>query len=489
MPRPGLSQLGSPEIVTLNVPVYDLANGETVLVTTTSGGNPALTKEKQRDIRLAALWDLPFLERSNLSVEYFRNRSEDVAISFPLLTPAIEAAFPDRVTRDPSGQLTAIDQRPITIAQQNSSRLKFGLNLSGSLGGDRDSGGRNIAPAPAPAPSAAAPAAPAGGFDSSRFAEARQQFCAGDQSATPDISQLPERMQERLRGADGQVDPERLAQARARMCGDGASEASGPGRNFDPERFAAIRQSLCVDGQEIDLSALPEEMLARLRGPDGEVDQARLARLKERICSPDAEAFAAARPPQVAEGGQPAAQPANARGGGGGMGRFMGGRGGSGGRWSLNLSYALELDNTALIAPGLPELDLLGGDALSGSGTSRHTAELEGGVFYNGFGTRLSGTYSGPSRVDGSGLPGSSDLQFGGLVKFDLRIFADLGRQESLVEKMPFLTGTRISFSIDNLFDTRRKVTDQNGEVPLSYQPFLLDPTGRFIGVELRKIF
>src|SRR5690606_31858369 len=102
----------------------------------------------------------------------------------------------------------------------------------------------------------------------------------------------------------------------------------------------------------------------------------------------------------------------DARAGGarGGGGRFMGRRGGGGnGRWFTNLSYSLELENTALVAPGVPRLDLLDGDALSGGGTSRHSAELEGGLFYRGMGLRLSGTYSGPSRVDGSGLPGSSD--------------------------------------------------------------------------------
>jgi hypothetical protein len=42
---------------------------------------------------------------------------------------------------------------------------------------------------------------------------------------------------------------------------------------------------------------------------------------------------------------------------------------------------------------------------------------------------------------------------------------------------------------VDNLFDARQRVTDSNGEVPLSYQAFLLDPAGRFIEFEIRKIF
>jgi len=32
-------------------------------------------------------------------------------------------------------------------------------------------------------------------------------------------------------------------------------------------------------------------------------------------------------------------------------------------------------------------------------------------------------------------------------------------------------------------------VTDQNGVVPVSYQPDLLDPLGRVFGIEFRKQF
>jgi hypothetical protein len=42
---------------------------------------------------------------------------------------------------------------------------------------------------------------------------------------------------------------------------------------------------------------------------------------------------------------------------------------------------------------------------------------------------------------------------------------------------------------VTNLFDARQKVTDQNGLVPLRYQPYLIDPTGRSFQVEFRKLF
>jgi len=131
---PGLSDLGAPVIVTPNVPVFDFTRGETVLATVTTGGNPGLVREKQRDWKVGLTWQLPFLERSNFIAEYFHNRSTNTTNGFPLLTPEIEAAFPGRVVRDASGRLVSIDRRPVTFADETGSRLRYGFNLSGSFG-------------------------------------------------------------------------------------------------------------------------------------------------------------------------------------------------------------------------------------------------------------------------------------------------------------------------------------------------------------------
>ncbi len=134
-------------------------------------------------------------------------------------------------------------------------------------------------------------------------------------------------------------------------------------------------------------------------------------------------------------------------------------------------------------------LDLLHGDALTGGGVPRNTLSLEGGVFYNGLGVRMSGSYKSGTKVYGTGGPASSDLSFSDLFTLDLRVFADLGRQEKLVKAVPFFEGTRVSFGITNLFDARQRVTDQNGVVPLRYQPYLIDPNGRSFRIEFRKLF
>jgi hypothetical protein len=46
-----------------------------------------------------------------------------------------------------------------------------------------------------------------------------------------------------------------------------------------------------------------------------------------------------------------------------------------------------------------------------------------------------------------------------------------------------------VSVRFENLFDSRQKVTDATGAVPLSYQADLLDPRGRLVELEFRKMF
>jgi iron complex outermembrane receptor protein len=181
-------------------------------------------------------------------------------------------------------------------------------------------------------------------------------------------------------------------------------------------------------------------------------------------------------------------------GGAGGGGFFGGGRGGGGGgdgrgRWFFNLTYTREIKNQVLVAPGGPLLDLINGDALSGGGQPRNSFNVTGGLFYHGFGTRYSVRYTGESRLNGSGLPGSTDLFFDNFLTVDLRVFADLNQQAKLIKDVPLLKNTRISFGVDNVFDARQRVVDSTGATPLRYQPFLIDPVGRQFSIELRKMF
>lgn len=328
---PTLTQLGAPQIVTSGSTVYDFTTGQTAIVDLLSGGNPDLLAEKQQDWKFALNWDVPVLDRSRVIVEYYDEHSSNVSSSFPVLTQAIEAAFPDRVVRDSAGNLVSIDQRPVTFAETNGRRLRYGFDIS-----------------------------------------------------------------DRIAGKDG--------------------ETGGEGRGA--------------------------------RGGGGRAGGV---------------------------GGMP------------GMGRMGGGPGGgSGGRWNLALYHTVRFQQDVLVSENGPLLDLLNGDALTGSSTPRHQIEMQGGVFYNGIGLRLSGNYFGGSSIEGSGSSGNTTLDFHPYATFDARVFMDLERQ---FENIDFLKGSRISLTVDNIFDAQQRVTDENGTVPVSYQPDFLDPKGRVIGIDFRKRF
>ncbi|ANU07439.1 hypothetical protein A6F65_01132 [Paraurantiacibacter namhicola] len=460
---PGLSQLGAPTIVTPNVAVYDFTNGTTVLVDATTGGNALLPAQTQRDWKFGLSWDMDLgesIDRSVLSMEYVDNTSFGTSGNLPLLTPDIEAAFPGRVTRDGTGALTAVDFRPVSFARQDTRRIQSNLILSGPFGKaypqpEGEAGAASGRPGGPPGAGRGRPGGSGGGGEG-RPAGAGGRGGGGGFTANPQGRENFMKFREKLCADDGM---EYLQQVIAAAEGGQMPE----GMEAPPEQVAAI--------------------LDRFRGPDGTIDMDRLTQFRERVCSMDM----AGGPPGAAAGG---------RGGpGGGGGARRGGRGGGmfgggdgRGRWFANLSHGWELSRTVEIAPGVPELDLLNGDAL-GSPTPRHTLQLRGGIFYRGFGIRLDGNYIGSSRIDGTGLPASNDLFFGDYATFDVRLFVDLSQQEGLMKSAPFLDKTRVSVRMDNIFDARQTVTDGTGAVPITYQPFRVDPVGRYVGIEFRKLF
>jgi hypothetical protein len=259
-------------------------------------------------------------------------------------------------------------------------------------------------------------------------------------------------------------------QFRAKLCAD-------DGLEFLNRLVAAVEK-----GEDVS-DILPgfdserfERMLSRVRDDNGEISQERLAQFRERMCSADG-------PP----GGGQRGGPGGAQRGGPGGGNPFDRRGFSGWRYFVNLNHTIELENEILIAPGVPVLDQLDGDATGAFGQPRHSTRLEAGLFGKGIGFRLSGRYTGETRINGSGLPGSSDLFFDDFTRFDLRVFGNVG--ELVGKNEGLLQNFRVSFRVDNIFDTRRDVRDENGDTPINYQPFLIDPVGRYVGIDLRKLF
>ena len=198
-------------------------------------------------------------------------------------------------------------------------------------------------------------------------------------------------------------------------------------------------------------------------------------------------------PGAVGSGGRPAGAGGGGRGGGGprfGRGGFGPGGGGMQSRWNIALYHTYRIQEDILIRPGVPLLDLLGSSAISNNGgASRHEAELSGGVFHKGLGFRLQGNYKSGTTVDGTGLPGSSDLDFSDLISLDAFVFINLDQQKSLIKAAPFLKGSRMTLRVNNVLNDVIDVRDQNGLVPLSYQPGYLDPRGRVFEFSFRKRF
>jgi hypothetical protein len=182
------------------------------------------------------------------------------------------------------------------------------------------------------------------------------------------------------------------------------------------------------------------------------------------------------------------------RGGGGGAGGFGGGRfgGGQGGRLQFGLYHTWRLRDEILIRGGVPVLDLLGGSAAGNrGGRPRHEIEGQAGIFKNGFGARVTANWQSGTSVSGvpnAGGATSSDLAFSDVATVNLRLFANLGEQ-GWVTRNPWLRGTRITLSVDNVFNTRPEVRDAAGLTPLGYRPDELDPLGRTIRLSIRKLF
>lgn len=117
-------------------PVYDFRSGQAVDITPLLGGNPDLAPQTTQTTSLSASagplgrWGL----QGNLDLQAVR--ASNAIGALPTLTPAVEAAFPDRIVRDAQGRLIGIDQRPVNLARSRSETLSTGLSANIPIGGD-----------------------------------------------------------------------------------------------------------------------------------------------------------------------------------------------------------------------------------------------------------------------------------------------------------------------------------------------------------------
>lgn len=375
---PSATQLGNPQIVTPNVPVFDYVLGQNASVTTISGGNPNLIASSSHTYKLSASVKPWSTKDLSLTATYIDARIDNPIVAFPTGTAAIEAAFPSRFTRvrDANGDqvLTQLDTRPINFAQSSRSELRWGINFSMAL--------------------------------KSKLQKQIEAWRAGTGPNPFAGIKVPDSVQRQI------------AQARAaRGGGPGGPGGGGPGG---------------------------------AGGPGG---------------------------------------PGGGRGGFGGFGG--GGRGGGGGgRLQFALYHTWHFSDRVLVQRGGPSLDLLNGDAIGASGGQpRHELEGQAGYNNNGLGVRLSASWQSATDVNGGTLGSPQNLHFSALGTLGVRLFGDLGQRLDLVKAHPWMRGMRVAVAVDNLFDTRQRVTDASGTTPVAYQPDYLNPLGRTVRLSIRKLF
>ena len=373
---PSLTDLGNPLVEIDGVPFFDAVNGETVDVTTITGGNPNLAADRRTVFKVGGNWQVLETPELRLRGEFVRQSIDNPQIGFPVVTPALEAAFPDRFVRDGAGNLLRVDLRPVNGERSRRDQVRWGFNFSKQL--------KSAVPS-------------------------REQINALRQRFMP-------------AGAPGRPN----------------AESGGQSSSTTPTPSA------------------PSSGEAPSPAPAQETE----------------------RP-----GGGP---PGGFRGGGGGRGGgFFGGR--NGGRLNFEMTHTITLKDELEIAPGIPALDYLGGEAADGSGgRPRHTVELQGGYYNNGLGARLTANWRSATRVDSATGP---DLRFGDYATLDLRLFANLGERLGLVAKNPFFLGSSVRFEVKNILNERPTVRGSDGIVPFAYQADRLDPIGRTVTISFRKLF
>lgn len=130
---PSVQELGDPVLETPGTRIFDFTTGETVLATVITGGNSVLGADRRDVLKLGANWR-PLTEADlRLRADYVRSRLDNPISSFPGPTPALEAAFPDRFTRNGAGELVSVDLRPVNFDRASRDTLRLGLDFSKPL--------------------------------------------------------------------------------------------------------------------------------------------------------------------------------------------------------------------------------------------------------------------------------------------------------------------------------------------------------------------
>jgi len=137
------------------------------------------------------------------------------------------------------------------------------------------------------------------------------------------------------------------------------------------------------------------------------------------------------------------------------------------------------------LKPGLPALDLLGGDTIDGwQGHYRVAVWGWGGLSRAGDGFSFTWQYMGPSKIHGGSS--TTELHFSSRFNLDLSTFVWLGHW---FPKEDWLKKTKLTLQVTNPLDSYVRARDSNGDTPFRYQRAFTDPQGRTVKITLRRLF
>jgi hypothetical protein len=124
---PTVQQVLAPETFTPNVEMFDFVTGQTVFVTSITGG---ATNLHATDDRVASFGVSlgPLLGKTTFSGHYEQHRIRDAVGILPPVTSDVELAFPERFVRDADGTLIEVDNRSVNLQRQDMNDLKWGFN-------------------------------------------------------------------------------------------------------------------------------------------------------------------------------------------------------------------------------------------------------------------------------------------------------------------------------------------------------------------------
>lgn len=144
-----LTNLGSsnaPVIYTPGTLVVDAVTGNYALVTEISGGTPNLRSTSRNNTTARLSFNKTVGSASvAATVEYISTSIENPIISTVSPNPQFQLLFPDRFTRDATGQLTSLDIRPFNAYGETINTLRPNIHVSGNIvtHADTQAGGVN----------------------------------------------------------------------------------------------------------------------------------------------------------------------------------------------------------------------------------------------------------------------------------------------------------------------------------------------------------